>query len=71
MTKTEIKKDLTKWNSGRPFISITDLARVLHIGRDKARRMVAGLEYYEQGNRKDYLIEDIAERISRERKICR
>lgn len=63
MTKSQIKADLMKYTEGRPFISITELRKVMHIGKDGASNMVSGLCFIKNGNRKDYLIEDIAERL--------
>ena len=63
LTKTEIKKALLMWNGNRPFISITEIARSLKIGRDKARELVSGLGYIENGRRKDYLVDAVAERL--------
>ena len=64
MTATQIKKELLRWNEGRPFISVSELAHALKIGRDSARSIVAGLSYLKNGNRKDYLVESVAERLA-------
>ena len=69
MTKVDVKKELMRFNEGRPFISLTDIARAMHIGRDSARSWVDGLEYIQQGRRKDYLIEDVAERLAASRRV--
>lgn len=63
MEKTQIKDELMKYTGKRPFISQTELAKVLHIGKDSARELVNGLAYYVNGKRKDFLIDDVAERI--------
>lgn len=64
LTKTEIKKALMTWNENRPFMSVSDISESMHIGRDSARNLVSGLPYIPNGRRKDYLVEDIAERLS-------
>lgn len=68
MNKKQIKAELTTFCDGRPFISLTELRKAMHVGKDGARAMVKGLYYIPNGLRKDYLIEDIAERLA-ERKM--
>lgn len=63
MNKKQIKADLTTFCDGRPFISLTELRKAMHVGKDGARAMVKGLYYIQNGQRKDFLIEDIAERL--------
>ena len=67
MTKSAIKKELLEWNKGRPFISITEIASALKLGKDAARATVAGLEYVRHGQRKDYLVDDVAQRLAEKR----
>ena len=69
LTKTAVKKALMAWNDERPFISISELAKALHVGRDSARATVAGLGYIKHGQRKDYLVDAVAERLV-ERSFC-
>lgn len=69
MTKTDVKRDLLNYNNGRPFVSVTELASALHIGKDSARRWVEGLDYIRQGKRKDYLVEDVAARLAESRRV--
>ena len=64
MTKTQVKKELLDWTGGRPFISLTELCGAMHIGKDRARTIVSGLSYFSTGRRKDFLVEDVAKRIS-------
>ena len=68
MTKSAIKKELLEWNKGRPFLSVTDIANALQIGRDAARKTVSGLDYVQHWQRKDYLVEDVAQRLADKRK---
>ena len=69
MKTSDVKKEMLRYNDGRPFISITELANMLHVGRDSARALVAGLPFIPQGRRKDYLVSDVAERLSERRRI--
>lgn len=69
LTKTSVKKALMAWNNDRPFISVGELAKALHVGRDSARATVAGLGYIKHGHRKDYLVDAVAERLV-ERSSC-
>lgn len=69
MTKKQIKEELLQCTEGRPFISLTEIRKALHVGKDGACSMVRGLYYIRNGNRKDYLIEDLAERLA-ESKQC-
>lgn len=68
MTKKQIKEELMKFNEERPFISLSGIAQAMRLGKDSTRSMVSGLPYIQNGNRKDFLIEDVAERLS-ERKV--
>lgn len=69
MTKTQIKKELLAYTGRSPFISVSDLAKALHIGRDRARTIVTGLEYIPHGSRKDYLIDEVAQHIVSEARV--
>lgn len=64
ITKSSIKKELLAWNSKRSFIIVSELAEALHIGRDATRSFVIGLDYIQQGNRKDFLVDEVAERLA-------
>ena len=66
MTKKQIKTELMRFNRDRPFISLTGIAQAMRVGKDSARSMVKGLPYIQNGNRKDYLIEDIANLLAEE-----
>ena len=63
MNKKQIKEELMKFTEGRPFISLTEIRKAMHVGKDGASAMVRGLYYIKNGNRKDYLVEDLAERL--------
>lgn len=67
MDSTSIKKNVLRYTDNSPFISVTQFASMLHIGRDSARTMLAGLEYVQNGRRKDYFVDDVA-RLLNERK---
>lgn len=64
MDKKHIKEELMKHTDTRPFISQTELAKALHLGKDSTRTLVSGLAYLKNGKRKDYLIEDVAARLA-------
>jgi hypothetical protein len=65
MTKQQIKEELLQCTKGRPFISLTEIRKAMHVGKDGASSMVRGLYYIRNGNRKDYLVEDLAERLAK------
>ena len=60
MNKRAIKEDILVYTENRPFISTSQLASMLHIGRDATRSLLSDLEYIQIGNRKDYFVEDVA-----------
>ena len=66
MTKTQVKKELLDFNSKKPFISITGIRKALGIGKDSARALVSGLSFIRHGNRKDYLVDDVATLLAEE-----
>lgn len=68
MDKIQVKKELMRFCGDRPFISLTELRKAMHVGSDGASAIVSGLFYIKNGNRKDYLVDDVAERIV-ERKV--
>ena len=68
MTKSKVKKELLTCTKGRPFISLSEICRVMHVGKDRAHTIVAGLSYFSTGRRKDFLVEDVARRIAEEAK---
>lgn len=55
--KTEVK------NGG--FINISQLAKYMHVSRDKAREIVYNLESFPTGREKKYFISDVATEIIR------
>ena len=68
MTKSEVKREFLAWTEGRPFISLPEICKAMHIGRDRARSIVSGLNYFSSGRRKDFLVDDVARRIAEEAK---
>lgn len=69
MKKSTVKEGLMMYTGKRPFISLTEIAKALHLGKDSTRDLVNGLAYVKNGKRKDYLVEDVATRIA-ERSQC-
>lgn len=51
------------------FPNVSQIARYMHMSRDKVRLMVAGLEYIEDGRSKRYFVNDVAGRILQQKKI--
>ena len=66
MTKTQIAADMRR-TFRRSFITIGEFSKYARIGKDRARKMLAGVEYIQQGRAKTYFIEDIAETICERR----
>lgn len=64
MTTKQVKRELLEWNGRRPFISLTEICKAMHVGKDRARAIVTGLDYFRNGKRKDFLVEDVARRIA-------
>ena len=58
----DIKKDIGS------FPNISQIAKYMHVSRDRAREMVAGLEFIEDGRSKKYFVNDIAGRILQQRR---
>lgn len=68
MTKQELKRDITQV-TGNSMPTISDIARYLGVGRDTARELVDGLDYYNAGRAKKYFAGDVADRILQQRGI--
>ena len=66
MTKQELKRDITSF-VGNQMPTVTDVARYLGVGRDTARNLLDGLDYYNAGRAKKYFAGDVAERIMQAR----
>lgn len=62
MTKTKVAEDLKK-EYGRLFITIGEFSKKTGMGKDRARRIVHGLDYIPMGKAKKYFIGDLAERL--------
>lgn len=60
MTKTQIKRDLLQGNKGAILISISKVAELTTMGRDRARDMLKDLQYDPRGNAKMYYVEEVA-----------
>lgn len=61
MNRQEVIRDM-KAEIGS-FPNLSQIAKYLGKGRDTARTLVAGLEYYEDGKAKQYFVNDVADRI--------
>lgn len=60
MTKTQIKIDLLQGNEGAILISISKVAELTTMGRDRARDMLKDLQYDPRGNAKMYYVDEVA-----------
>ena len=60
MTKTQIKRDLLQGNDGAILISISKVAELTTMGRDRARKMLKDLQYDPRGNAKMYYVDEVA-----------
>lgn len=65
MQKQEVERDI-KSEVGS-FPNISQIAKYLSVSRDKAREMVAGLDYIEDGRSRRYFFKDVAGRILQQR----
>lgn len=50
------------------FPNVSQIARYMRVSRDKAREMVKGLEYIEDGRSRKYFVNDVAGRILQNRR---
>lgn len=49
--------------------SMSQIAKYLHVSRDKVRVMVDGLEYIEAGNSKRYFVNDVVGRLLQQKGV--
>ena len=66
MTKQELTRTIES-RVGNSFPSLSDIARYLGVGRDSARELVKGLDYFNAGRAKKYYAGDVADRIMKQR----
>lgn len=69
MITTEIRRAILIYTDNSPFISVSQFSKMMRIGRDSARTMLAGLEYIQNGNRKDYFVDDVARMLNEHKTI--
>lgn len=67
MTKGDVVKDIKKEYGS--FVNLSNVAEYLRCGRDSARALVDGLDYYNSGRAKLYFAGDVADRIMQQRGI--
>lgn len=67
MTVKGITEDLRSFTGGKAWISKRKLRTWLGYGDDKLRVFIDGLESRVNGNRVEYFIGDVAERVLEER----
>lgn len=63
MTKTSIKKALTKAAGGAEFITQGDIKRCLGCGDDRAAEITKGLDFIRFNRTKQYDADEVAARI--------
>ncbi len=62
--KQQIKRDLAAHVDGAGFINKTQVGTFMKAGDDSVNGILAGLEYFQDGRSKRYLISDVAGRIA-------
>lgn len=70
MTKTSIKKALTKAAGGAAFITQGDIKKCLGCGNDRAALIVKDLECIKIGRKKQYDADEVAARIYEYTEAC-
>ena len=68
MNREELAKDLQDY-TGKAMPTISDVAKYLGVGRDAARDLLEGLDYYPAGRAKKYSALDAADRIMQARGV--
>ena len=63
MDKVSLEKSMSERTNGSAWISVSKLRKWLGVGNDKFKDFTDGLERRVNGNRLEYFIPDVAERI--------
>ena len=67
MNRQDIVRDM-KQETGS-FPNISQIAKYMNVSRDKARDMVKGLEYIEDGRSRKYFVNDVVGRILQQKGV--
>lgn len=51
------------------YPTISQIAKYMGKGRDQVRELIAGLEYYQNGRKKQYFVNDVVDRIREHRAV--
>lgn len=68
-TKTQIKKDLLSVNGNAVVMSISAIAKAMHMSRDSAAAILSGLPYDPRGKAKMYYVDDVATVLAERRML--
>lgn len=63
MNKTTIKNTLKRRAGGAEFITMNGIREAMGWGKDRTRNTLKGLDFIQSGNRKQYMIDEVAARI--------
>lgn len=64
MNKTDIKNTLKRETGGKSFVTKGDIKRIMGWGNDRTAATVKGLDCIKAGRTRQYLVDDVAARIS-------
>lgn len=67
--KKKIKNQLLAFNKGGMFVNLSDLQKFLSAGKEYTRRLVKGLDYWENGKEKKYNVDDVVQAIWDARRV--
>lgn len=66
MDKREIVQDIKAQFNGAGMLNLTEIAKYLGRSRNRVKPFLEGLEYWQMGTEKKYLVVDIAKKIANE-----
>lgn len=64
MNKTDIKNTLKRESGGKSFVTKGDIKRIMGWGNDRTAETVKGLDCIRAGKTRQYLVDEVAARIS-------
>lgn len=67
--KKKIKNQLPAFNKGGMFVNLSDLQKFLSAGKEYTRRLVSGLDCWENGKEKKYNVDDVVQAIWDARRV--
>lgn len=66
MDKQTLKRQLQQ-TAGKEFVNVTEIAKIVGVGRNTAREMLRGVDYVAVGKSKLYFVPDVAEVLMEKR----